>query len=342
MTTDCNAPSSSHDPLALEFRVEPQFVHRTLAAQAFTGDEQGLLTDISNAMVAAIKTRNIPDLRLATIANELQDCEHQVVCLRAGVYFKYEGEGRRERCRFHQTVRVDDSLDLKISGVFDPSRFEVNSPRTNLSGQRNVYIVGIATTVNADDISVELRPILIGLPYFVSALEHDQHLMWPSEGPELHYSRVDQFGFTHDRSVESASAIETNRLFAMPESAVKRAFAQILGVTHVPNDWAGEQSDLVGEFTVEGNPARAAFAFKGPGGKRKPWVLHPAGMGKNGDQGIRLFAEQASVMVVQHCGPIAESVRHMMEALATRHRKRFMILDADATARILDRAGFLD
>ncbi len=342
MTTDGNASNSSHNSLALEFRVEPQFVHRTLAAQALTDDEEGLLSEISNAMVAAIKTRNIPDLRLATIANELQDCEHQVVCLRAGVYFKYEGEGRNERCRFHQTVRVDDSLDLKISGTFDPSRYEANSPRSNLAGQRNVYIIGIATTVNVDEVSVEIRPMLIGLPYFVSAPEHDENLMGLSEGLELHYSCVDQFGFTYDRPVESASANETNRLFAMPEDAVKGAFAQILGATHVPKDWAGEQSDLVGELTIEGNPARAAFAFKGPGGKPKPWVLHPARMGKNGDQGIRLFAEQASVMVVQHCGPIAESVRHMMEALATRHRKRFMILDADATARILDRAGLLD
>ena len=341
MTTDGNASNSSHDPLALEFRVEPQFVHRTLAAQSFGADEEGPLSDISNAMVAGIKARNIPDLRLAVITDDLRDCEHQVVCVRAGVYFRYEGEGRNERCRFHRTIRVDDSLDLKISGTFDPSRYEANSPRSHLSGQRNVYIIGIASTVNVDDASVGLRPILIGSPYFVSAPEHVEGLVRPTERIELHYSRVDQFGFTRDRPVETSSSSLTERLFAMSESEVKRAFAEILGVTHIPKDWAGEQSDLVGEFTVEGHPARAAFAFKGPGGKARPWTLHPKGMGKNGDQGIRLFAEQASVMVVQHCGPIAESVRHMIEALATRHGKRFMILDADATAQILNRAGLL-
>ena len=125
------------------------------------------------------------------------------------------------------------------------------------------------------------------------------------------------------------------------EEPVKQAFASILGVPFVPKDWAGEYSDLIADFTVRGQLASVAFAFKGPGGKTKPWMLHPGGMGKNGDQAIRLFYEAVDVMVVQHCGPISSSVNHLMKALALTHNKRYMVLDYRATVRILRRAGLL-
>lgn len=339
---ECNTSDGSSAELQVELRVEPQFVHRTLAAQAFGVDEQGTLSDIANAVVAAIPFGNVRDIRLAAITSELQNLESQVVCLRAGVYFRYEGEGSNERCHFHQSVGVDESRVLKIAGTFDPSRFEANSPKSNLSGQRNVHITGIATNVDPDADAVEIRPILIGIPYFISTALADAAPVWARQKLELHYSRVDQFRINGDSASASITAAETNRLFAMPEYKVKEAFAQILNVTNVPNDWAGELSDLVGHLTVEGTSMRAAFAFKGPGGKLRPWTLHPAGMGKNGDQAVRLFSEHADVMVVQHCGPIAASVGHVMEALATKHGKRYMIMDGDATTRVLIQAGLLE
>ena len=258
------------------------------------------------------------------------------------MYFRYEGEGNSERCHFHQSIGVDESRCLKITGTFDPSRFEASSPKSNLSGQRKVHITGIAASVDPDPVVVEIRPILIRFPYFVSAALADAASMWARQELELHYSRLDQFGINSDGASASVSVAETNRLFAVPEDRVKRAFAQILNVTNVPNDWPGELSDLVVDLTVEGNPIRAAFAFKGPGGKSRPWTLYPAGMGKNGDQAVRLFSEHADVMVAQHCGSIATSVRHMMEALAIRHSKRYMIMDGDATTRVLIQAGLLE
>jgi hypothetical protein len=64
-------------------------------------------------------------------------------------------------------------------------------------------------------------------------------------------------------------------------------------------------------------------------------------MGMRGDQAIRLFAESADIMVVQHCSYIAESVRHIMESLATSDRRRYMLLSGDNTVRILKKAGLL-
>lgn len=92
---------------------------------------------------------------------------------------------------------------------------------------------------------------------------------------------------------------------------------------------------------MSGNRLRAAFALKGPGGKPKPWTLHPDKMGLRGDQGIRLFHEPTDIQVTQHCCQIAESVRHLMDALVSMHERRHMIIDGDGTARILLGAGLL-
>jgi hypothetical protein len=67
----------------------------------------------------------------------------------------------------------------------------------------------------------------------------------------------------------------------------------------VPKDWSGEQSDLfISALKVDGEPYAAAFAFKGPA-KFKPMTL--AELGKNGDQVVRLYAEPADILVLQHC-----------------------------------------
>jgi hypothetical protein len=256
------------------------------------------------------------------------------------MYFKYFKENTRERCRFHRKIQVDADKSLSIEGLFDPSRFEADSPRDILSKQRHVYIIGIATSVDEDTIHVGIRPLLIGIPYYVPRGTTRAPLYRDSR-PAISYSNVDQFYLDQQDFSRPVTREETQLLFSMPEKEVKAAFASILGVPLVPKDWAGEHSDLTAEFTIRGKHLKGAFAFKGPGGRPRPWELHPSGMGKNGDQGIRLFNEAADVMVVQHCGPIASTVPRMMEALAITNQKRYMVLDYKATIRILRRAGLL-
>ena len=58
---------------------------------------------------------------------------------------------------------------------------------------------------------------------------------------------------------------------------------------------------------------RAAFAFKGPGQAGK---LTIAKMGKNGDQGPRLFEEAADIYLVQNWREIDPQVHKFIETLA--------------------------
>ena len=324
----------------MDFHVEPQFVNRTLAGQAL-GIDAGLSLDrLGDRITDELYRREVVDLRLAAIEDELGSVVRRVVRLRSAMYFRYVGEGFSERCRFHCKISVDEGQNLSVKGEFDPHRFEANSPRTNLSGRRHVYVAGIAKAVDEEKLEVTVRPLLIGNPYYVPSCSKRGDLFNPDRS-ELHYSVVDQFRLVTDDLKRSVTNDEALRLFRMSEEDVKKAFARILGVKRVPKDWSGEQSDLIAEFTTNGVPCRAAFALKGPSGRSKPWVLHPSKMGKNGDQGMKLFREMTDVMVVQHCGPIAESVRQMMEALSVRHGKRYMIMDGDATVRVLKRAKLL-
>ena len=327
--------------IRLDFHVEPQFVHRILAGQALGIDASLSLDRLADRITDELYRREVVDLRLAAIKGELGSVLSQVVRLRSAMYFKYVGTGPSERCRFHYNVTVDEGQKLSVKGEFDPHRFEANSPRTNLSGQRNVYVAGVAAAVDEEQLEVTIRPLLIGDPYYVPYGGKRSDLFNPDRS-ELHYSDVDQFQLATGDLRTLVTNDEAARLFAMPEEDVKKAFARILGVKRVPKDWGGEQSDLIAEFTTNGVPCRAAFALTGQGGRSKPWVLHPSTMRKNGDQGMKLFTEVTNVMVVQHCGPIAESVRHMMEALSVRHKKRYMIMDGDATVRVLKRANLLN
>jgi hypothetical protein len=64
---------------------------------------------------------------------------------------------------------------------------------------------------------------------------------------------------------------------------------------------------------VAGARRAAAFAFKGPG---QPGRLTIARMGKNGDQGPRLFQEPAAVFIVQHWREIDPEVLSLLHSLA--------------------------
>lgn len=327
--------------IRLDFHVEPQFVHRTLAGQALGIDASLSLDRLADRITEEIYRREVVDLRLAAIKGDLGSVRSRVVRLRSAMYFKYVGAGLSERCRFHYKVMVDEGQQLSVKGEFDPNRFEANSPRTNLSGQRHVYVAGVATAIDKEQLEVTIRPLLIGDPYYVPYGSKRSDLFNPDRA-ELRYYEVDQFQLAAADLKTLVTSDEAARLFEMPEEDVKKAFARILGVKSAPKDWSGEQSDLIAEFTTNGVPCRAAFALRGSGRRSKPWVLHPSKMGKNGDQVVKLFREMTNVMVVQHCGPIAESVRHMMESLSVRHRKRYIIMDGDATVRVLKRANMLD
>lgn len=319
-------------PFHQDYRVDPQFINRTLSAQAFDADSQLYLGAIADDIVRESIHREIADLRIAIVSRELSSVESQLVTIRGAFYFRKQRIKRQQMIRFHNKFDVDENVELSVGGQFDPNRLETTSAHTNLSGLVHVTIIGYAIEIQEAECHVEIRPILIGFPYFATGADCDSQ--FTPRKSEIRCNEVEEFGL-RDLPILKVGQRDLLTLFQMPETDIKAAFGTILGISSIPADWGGENSDLVADFTVHGSRARAAFAFKGPGGKPKPWMLHPSGMGKNGDQAIRLFSEYADVMVVQHCSDIASSVRHLMEALATNYRRRFMIIDGYDTVRIL-------
>jgi hypothetical protein len=333
-------PDSSRE-LSLEFHVDPQFLNRPLAAQALGVDQYAVYWNISDQITAAVVDQQLPDLRLVAISGEISAIEHQIVTIQSGFYFRRIDEGARQRIQFRDRIKVDQGTELTVEGTIDPSRFETNSARDNLSGRKNVFVVGLATEVQEENLRIEIRPLMIGIPYFAQKRERELDKVFRSNRPEIHCADVDQFNLDTSDLRMPASGPELKQLFAMPEQSVKEAFGRILGLSSVPADWGGENSDLVADLSIRGVWGRGSFAFKGPGGKPKPWTLYPANMGHRGDQAVRLFADPADIMIVQHCSVVAESVRHIMEALAVKNQKRFMLINGDYTVRILRKAGLL-
>ena len=298
-----------------------------------------MIGDLADQVVEAVLDREVQDLRISALKGELSTQIDRIATIRTGFYFRQEGSKKNARVYFHDSILLDKETKLKVEGEFDPDHFEANSPRSNLSGRQNVTIIGIVREVGEDPFQVKLRPLLIGFPYYAPVGQQDS--MFNSARPEVFCYDVDQFEF-HDNEIEVVEQVDLDQLFKMPEQRVKKAFGTILGLSIVPSDWGGEHSDLVADISINGSWKRAAFAFKGPGGKRKPWTLYLKDMGKQGDQSLRLFHEPADVMVVQHCSRIAEPVRHIMDALATQNRKEYMLISGDDTVRILKSAKLLD
>src|SRR5947209_7247197 len=78
-------------------RVEPQFVHRTLAAQAFSADETASLSRIADEVTKSVVANKVPDIRVAAATGGLRGLEGKVATVRAGFYFRRQGSERAER-----------------------------------------------------------------------------------------------------------------------------------------------------------------------------------------------------------------------------------------------------
>ncbi|WP_447645177.1 hypothetical protein [Nocardioides zeae] len=130
-----------------------------------------------------------------------------------------------------------------------------------------------------------------------------------------------------------ASKADLELMRTVPEVDVKHWFAEILGEPQVPKDWGGEQYDLwTRHVSVQGEPVRAAFAFKGPARFRQMQI---ADLGINGDQILRLAESPADLLVVQHCHSISSRVEHMLKTIATSpsHVRRYMLIDGFCNCR---------
>jgi hypothetical protein len=261
------------------------------------------------------------ELDVAVVSGDVQS--GHLVALTQDFYIRRESD---ERGSFRAGLATD--REITIYGRFSTSHLVGSTGQTETFGHHRFSMlayVGDVSLANSDR-RIELRPLCVGWRVTrtdgLLLADIDRREVWPQQ--------IDQFARIANKRATSG---DRAAVAAMPERGVKTAFAEIIGEPFITPDWGGETSDLsTSRLTMAGTPLSADFAFKGPGLKG---TLQISGMGKNGDQALRLAHESVDLYVVQHHGPIAAAVKNLMSALARTHQRRFMVIDGETTATIL-------
>lgn len=237
--------------------------------------------------------------------------------------------------------KLDDLRnDWRVECRFHPEHLTSDSSRTELSGQKPLFVMALITGVSGT--TIEAIPYIIGNP----AISWDRPASLVGRRWQ---TKLECFVDTID-SFSAVSSVEIARrpqelvlLKSVSEKEVKEAIAEIIGEPIVPADWGGESSDLFSSRVVlDGRRVSSAFLLKGPA-KFKPMTM--VELGKNGDQISRLFSEPADLLVIQHCHEITSGVRATMRAFAQQigQLRLFCIIDGYDTVRLLkayNKCGF--
>jgi hypothetical protein len=223
------------------------------------------------------------------------------------------------------------AADYHLFGEMHNEHYFSMSSISTLTNKRHMLIAGI---YEFHENNVEVFPYIIG--EVAQETARSRHL---ASFIRVYPQSIDAFARIAEGHRPTAADLAA--IGGMPEADVKKAFADIIGEPFVSKDWGGEKSDLVtSHLTIGGEPSSAAFIFKGPS---VAGPLHPANMGKRGDQLIRAFDEPVDLIVVQHCNKIETSVVRNAEGLAydARRPRRYCIIDGNDTALILKTYGKL-
>lgn len=314
----------------------PAIVHRSLAQN--NGERAYAMHGVSS--VAESLLRSGPFQNLTKVVGT-QDVEGQRILGFVWASFTFSGAAlaiATERDgKPHQNAKFEATLSLGAADyhLFGEMHNEHYFSSSSISILTNKHHMLIAGHFEFHGNNVEVFPYIIGEVVEESA---------KSRSPLANMIRVypqsiDAFAQIAQRPRPTPADLAA--IGNMPEADVKQAFADIVGEPFVSKDWGGEKSDLVtSHLTIGGEPTSAAFIFKGPS---VPGPLHPANMGKRGDQLIRAFDEPVDLIVVQHCNKIETSVVKNAEGLAydARRPRRYCIIDGGDTARILKTYGKL-
>lgn len=250
----------------------------------------------------------------------------------ARIAFEDETRGRPiRRATFKGSLLLGET-EHSISGGLYNQHFYSQSSISMLSGRKMTFVMG--------QFALSKEGICL-TPYFLGDLVDEGSPLSLSlrSSIRIYPDHIDSF--SRLAGAPAAAAKDVEALQRLSEAQVKAAIAEIIGENFVPADWGGEASDLqTNRLVVDGIPAAAAFILKGPALRGE---MHPANMGKRGDQLIRAFNEPVSLVVIQHCNKIASSVVALAEALALHPAKprHYCIFDGNDTARLLKAYGKL-
>ncbi len=298
----------------------------------------GVLSHFKDRITTWVRAAKPPTLGELVLAKKLQT--NAIFTHYSNYYFKGLSKVGRALDKNSAKVpmaeaysKLDDLRDgLRVRFDFSYEHLTSASAWHELSGQKEVLIVGLTTDVT--DSVIEVTPYVVAYP-FVDLFTKSSFIgrRWPW-GLETFIEQIDALDRVSDFEGPRSKG-ELDQLRSVPEEKIKNAFAELLGEATVPNDWAGERSDLFStRVTLDGRRISTAIAFKGPA-KFHPMTV--ADLGKNGDQIDRLFSEPADLVVLQHCHEITPPVRGMMRAYAQRmgQLKSFCLIDGYDTLRIL-------
>lgn len=215
--------------------------------------------------------------------------------------------------------------NAKLIGNFNVNHVTNDSAFTNLQNYNDVSIIARVNSISENQIDV--RPIVIAERH-----EHPINQERAYLNSSFRYRVDPEEIFPKMISIEK-SDFNIGEMESYPEDHIKKFFAEILNEGNIPNDWGGEKSDLfTTKVMLNGKRYNGAFAFKGPAKFHKLTIAH---MGKNGDQGLRLFDEPADICFIQHCHYIDPNVIRLVEALAATRNKLYCVIDGIDTLRIL-------
>lgn len=237
----------------------------------------------------------------------------------------------------HLYAKLDDfgRQGARLSFQYHPEHLTSTSAWSTLTGQVSLFVLGLAKQEDASG-AIAAIPYVIGS--LITGLEPAPYqLMRWQHKLEVSVDEIDSFAQVVGQRPVSEADLDSLR--DVPENAVKKAFAEIIGEPSVEKDWGGERSDMLSSRVIlDGKRVTTAFAFKGPA-QFKPMAMRE--LGKNGDQIDRLYSEPADLLVLQHCHKITGPVRGAMRAYASQmsNPRHFCLIDGFDTIRILRAYG---
>jgi hypothetical protein len=223
--------------------------------------------------------------------------------------------------------------DLTVRGTLMNEHVFSDSSVNVLTGRRRMMIAGI---FDFQGQAVDVHPFIIG--ELLESLGGDYEPGY-AQSVRVYPQQIDAFAMIVDHPKPTLQEVRV--VAGMAEEDVKTALTEIIAEPYKPKDWGGEKSDFVTpRLTINGQPLSAAFILKG---RSVPGELHPAKMGKRGDQLLRVFDEPVDLVVIQHVNKIANTIVRYAEALAYNAKapRRFCVIDGGDTAHILKTYGKL-
>lgn len=311
------------DYLRVPLRIQSNFLAATGDSQRDMAIKQHALT---RELESDLASDSVPELQRLLLRGEVS--AGAVIAIEQAMYFARQSDGRHTK--FH--AKLDSDPAWRVEGLIDQERFPFASTSEAFRHRNRVFVVG--SVIGVQENLIRIRAFFIGRRRWSDSPDR-----FAVEPRRVYPQQVDHFA-----DVDWATALtrdEFRRMNQMAEADVKEALAKVVGTPFVDKDWGGERSDAVtNNLMVDGALTSAAWLLKG---RSVQGMMYMSSLGKRGDQLERLSTEPAELLVVQHNNQIASAVVNTARAFASdmRNPRRFMILDGDATAKILRDNGEL-